>query len=177
MTTDDFLALVEQTSPGLLAKVDATAWVDAPGLPASYREPTSARLSAVLEVAGRVPTAGEAKAWSVTEWQLYLEAMPRPSPLAICEQLDATYALTRSKNAEVLVSWLVLACESGYDAVLPRIEALLGEIGRMKYLKPLYKALAGRPATRALASDLFARLGGGYHPIAQQMVRRLLATG
>ncbi|RYE86262.1 MAG: M1 family peptidase, partial [Myxococcales bacterium] len=32
-TTDDFLALVERTLPGLLARVDAGAWVDEPGLP------------------------------------------------------------------------------------------------------------------------------------------------
>ena len=177
-TTDDFLALVEKESPGLLAKVDARAWVDEPGLPASYRKPESARLAAVLEVAdrGRVPSASEAKSWSVTEWQLYLEAMPKPSPLAVCEELDTTYALTRSTNAEVLVSWLVLACESGYGAVLPRVEALLGDLGRMKYLKPLYKALAGRAETKALANDLFARFSGSYHPIAQQLIRRVLAT-
>ena len=174
-STDDFLALVERELPGLLAEVDATAWVDGPGLPASYRQPESARLTAVLEVAGRVPTAAEAKAWSSSEWQLYLEAMPRPSPLALCEQLDTQYALTASKNSEVLVSWLVLACESGYGAVLPRTTELLGHIGRMKYLKPLYKALDGRPETKALARQLFERFRGSYHPIAQQAIRRVLA--
>ena len=174
--TEDFLALVERELPGLLAKVDATAWVDGPGLPASYRKPESARLSAVLEAAGRIPTADEAKAWSAIEWQLYLEAMPRPSPPALCEELDTRYALTASKNSEVLVSWLVLACESGYGAVLPRVTELLGHIGRMKYLKPLYQALDGRPATKALARQLFERFGGSYHPIAQQALRRVLAS-
>lgn len=172
--TDDFLALVEQVLPGLLAKVDAEAWVDGPGVPATYRKPESARLAAVLEVAGRVPTPAEAKAWSVAEWVLYLEAMPRPSSLDVCKELDAGFALTASKNPEVLVSWLVLACESGYAPVLPRVEELLGHIGRMKYLKPLYQALAKRDETKALARELFAKLRGGYHPIAQQVVRRVL---
>lgn len=174
VTTDDFLALVEQVLPGLLAKVDAKAWVDGPGLPATYRKPESARLAAVLEVAGRIPTANEAKAWSVAEWVLYLEAMPKPSPLDVCKQLDAQYALTTSKNPEVLVSWLVLACESGYAPVLPRVEELLGHIGRMKYLKPIYQALAKRDETRALARELFAKFCESYHPIAQQVVRNVL---
>jgi leukotriene A-4 hydrolase/aminopeptidase len=173
-TTDDFLALVEQVLPGLLAKVDAKAWVDGPGLPATYRKPESARLAAVLEVAGRVPAASEAKAWSVAEWVLYLEAMPKPSPLDVCRALDAEYELTSSKNSEVLVSWLVLACESGYAPVLPRVEELLGHIGRMKYLKPIYQALVKRDETKALARELFAKFRESYHPIAQQIVRAVL---
>lgn len=174
--TDDFLALVEQVIPGLLDQVDAKGWVDGAGLPASYRQPESARLAAVLEVAGRVPTADEARTWSVSEWQLYLEAMPKPSPLDVCEQLDTKFALTRSRNPEVLVSWLTLACESGYAPVLPRVEELVGQIGRMKYLKPIYKALARRPETRQLARELFAKLSASYHPIAQQVVRGVLKS-
>jgi leukotriene A-4 hydrolase/aminopeptidase len=172
--TDDFLEVVERVIPGLLAKVDAKAWVDGPGLPASYWKPESARLAAVEKVAGRVPTAGEAKDWSATEWQLYLEAMPKPSPLEVCKELDAKYSLTTSKNPEVLVSWLVLACESGYGAVLPRVAELLGMFGRMKYLKPIFRALAGRPETKPLAHELFEKFGAQYHPIAQQMLRSVL---
>ena len=175
VTTDDFVALVEKVIPGLLARVDGPGWIDGPGLPATYWKPESARLAAVERVAGRVPTNEESRTWSATEWQLYLEAMPKPSPLAVCEELDATYALTASKNPEVLVSWLVLACESGYAAALPRVEELLGHFGRMKYLKPLYRALAGRTETKPLAQKIFARFRESYHPIAQQMVRGVLA--
>ena len=173
-TTDDFLAVVERVIPGLLAKVDANAWIDGPWLPATYWKPESARLAAVQKVAGRVPTADEAKAWSPAEWQLYLEAMPKPSTPEVCKELDAKYALTTSKNPEVLVSWLILACESGYAPVLPRVEELLGHVGRMKYLKPLYRALAARASTSQLARDLFARFREQYHPIAQQVVSAVL---
>jgi len=173
-TTEDFLALVEQEIPGLLAKVDANAWIDRPLLPASFWKPESARLAAVQKVAGRVPTKDESKAWSVTEWHLYLETMPKRSPIAVCQELDATYSLTTSKNPEVLVSWLILACSSGYAEVLPRVEEVLGQTGRMKYLKPLYRALDGRSETKQLARDLFARFRGRYHPIAQEVVRDLL---
>jgi leukotriene-A4 hydrolase len=170
-TTDDFLAVVERVIPGLLEKVDAKTWIDGAGLPATYWKPESARLTALQSVAGRVPTDDETKTWTATEWTLYLEAMPKPSPLDVCKELDEKYSLTTSKNSEVLVAWLILACESGYVAVLPRVEELLGHIGRMKYLKPLYRALHGRAETKTLARDLFAKLRGSYHPIAQQVVR------
>jgi aminopeptidase N len=173
-STEDFLVLVERTIPGLLAKVDGAAWVDGPGLPATYWKPESTRLAAVRKLVGRVATAHETRTWTPTEWQLYLEAMPKPSPVEVCRELDATHALTKSKNAEILVAWLVLACESGYAPPLPRVEELLGAIGRMKYLKPLYRALAKRDETRRLAHDLFARFRTRYHPIAQQTVRSVL---
>jgi leukotriene-A4 hydrolase len=172
-TTDDFVALVEKELPGLLAKVDAKTWIDAPLLPAVFWKPESARLAAIQKVTGRIPTKDEGSAWSATEWHLYLETMPRPSTIATCEELDATFALTASKNPEVLVSWLVVACASGYAAALPRVREVLATTGRMKYLKPLYRALDGRPETKQLARDLFARLAGTYHPIAQQVLRWL----
>lgn len=175
VTTDDFLAIVERELPGLLARVDAPAWIDGPGLPAGAHRPASARLAAVQRVTGRAPTKDEAEAWSATEWHLYLEAMPKPSPVEVCRALDAEYALSDAKNPEVRVSWLVLACASGYAPVLPRVERELAETGRMKYLRPLYGALAQRAETRALARELFARLEGGYHPIAQQVLRATLA--
>lgn len=173
-TTDDFVATAERVIPGVLAKVDAEAWIDGSGLPASYWKPESARLAAVQSVAGRVPTTDETKSWSATEWHLYLEATPKPSPIAMCEALDAAYALTTSRNPEVLVSWLILACESGYAAVLPRVEEVLGQTGRMKYLKPLYRALVTHAATKPLARSLFERLRGTYHPIAQQVLDGIL---
>ena len=88
--------------------------------------------------------------------------------------LDERFALTASGNYDVLVAWLTLALQSGYRAVLPRVEETLGAVGRMKYLRPLYTALLAEPATREVATRAFAQHRAGYHPIAQQMVQGLL---
>jgi len=83
--------------------------------------------------------------------------------------------LTDSTNYDVLVPWLTLALKSGYLAVLPRVERVVAEVGRMKYLRPLYTALAADPQTRAQGEALFARNRAGYHPIARQMVEGVQA--
>ncbi len=44
----------------------------------------------------------------------------------------------------------------------------------MKFLRPLYLALARDPQTRTVAERAFDRLSAGYHPIAQQMVQGVL---
>jgi aminopeptidase N len=175
-TTQDFTALVERLEPGLLAKVDAKAWIDAPLLPDQRWRPYSERLEAVRHVAGRVPTLDEAKGWGPTEWNLFLEATPRPLPLSTCRALDERFSLTASKNPEVLVAWLTLACESGDATALKRTEEVLTKFGRMKYLKPLYRALVGRPETKLLARKIFDDCRPRYHPIAQQVIAGVLKS-
>lgn len=172
--TDDFLALVERLQPGLLDKVDSKRWVDHDGLPASYWKPSSAKLTALEAAIGRAPTEAEGKAWSATEWQLYLEGTKHPCSIELCEELDTRWKLTSSKNMEILVSWLVLACDSEYAPVLPRVEEVLGRVGRTKFVKPLFAALAKRPSTQALARTLFERYRATYHPITQQAVAALV---
>ena len=113
-----------------------------------------------------------AAAWSATEWQLYLESVPRPAPAEQLRTLDARFALSGSTNYEVLVAWLVLALRSGYLEVVPRVEEVLGAVGRMKYLRPLYTALAAVDRPRAQAT--FAKQAPSYHPIARQMVDGIL---
>ena len=172
--TDDFLAHVDRHAAGVLKMVGAAEWIDAPGLPAAHWRPSSDRLLAVQKVAGRVPTPDQTRKWTVAEWQLFLDATPRPATVELCRQLDAAFALSASSNAEVLVSWLCLACESGDTEVLRKVEEVLGRYGRMKYLKPLYRALASREETKGEARAIFERYKARYHPIAQQVVSGVL---
>lgn len=174
VTTQAFVTLLERFEPGLPDRVNAKAWLDAPGLPAQHWEPASERLERVRQLAGRLPTAAEGHGFTPAEWQLFLEATPTPVPIDTCRALDQAFDLTASKNPEVLVAWLTLATESGDAAVLERVEEVLGRFGRLKYLKPLYRALLARPETKPLARTVFDRERPRYHPIAVQVVQGLL---
>jgi len=174
ITTDDFCAHIERELPGVLGKVDAPRWIDGEGVPEGAPKPRSRRLDAIEQLAGALPAEPLAQSWSAIEWQLYLESVPRPAPEGHCLALDERFGLTRSTNYEVLVAWLVLALQSGHHAVLPRAEEVLGAVGRMKFLRPLYVALARDPRTRPVAERAFERSRAGYHPIARELVERLL---
>ncbi len=173
VTTEQFEAHIEAALPGALAKADARAWIDGVGMPAGAVVPASAKLDAIERLRGALPAPDVAAAWTATEWNLYLESVPRPAAEATCRALDAQ--LTASKNYDVLVAWLTLALQSGYHAVLSRVEQVVAEVGRMKYLRPLYTNLANDPRTRDLATRLFSKNRASYHPIAQQMVEGVLA--
>lgn len=174
ITTQDFEAHIEAALPGALAAVDAPAWLDGEGIPSSARQPVSTRLDAIAALGGAVPSPAQSVAWSPTEWALYLESVPRPAPEATCRALDEQHQLTASTNHDVLVPWLTLALRSGYLAVMPRVEQVLAEVGRMKYLRPLYTALAENPRTRRDAAAIFERVGASYHPISRQLVESVL---
>ncbi len=172
ITTDDFLAHFEGALPGVLKKVGADKWIDGEGVPADAPRPRSTKLAAIEALRGKPPA--DPSAWTPTEWQLYLESVPKPASPELCKELEQRFHLTASTNYEVLVSWLLLAVRSGHHDVLPRVEQVLGEVGRMKYLRPLYQALAADPRTKDIAHRVFATNRASYHPIAQQVVEGVL---
>lgn len=174
LTTSDFVAHLDRQFPGLLEKIDANTWLDGEGVPASAPRARSERLAAIEALGGALPTKDVASTWSATEWQVYLESVPRPASEAMCRALDQQHALTASMNYEVLVAWLTLALHSGYHDVVPRVEEVLGTVGRMKFLRPLYAALAKDPRTKPIAKRAYEWYGPGYHPIARQVVENVL---
>ena len=56
------------------------------------------------------------------------------------------------------------------ETVLPKIVSFLEEQGRMKFLRPLYRAMFKSSCGKQLALDTFSRLRDGYHPIASKML-------
>jgi aminopeptidase N len=174
ITSDDFVALADRELPGALAKVQAHAWLDGPGLPPSAPQARSARLDAIARLGAVVPDDETVRSWTSVEWQLFLEALPRPAPLALVEALDARHQLTARDNYEILVTWLEVALAAHHAPAIARTEEVLSRVGRMKYLRPLYRALASRESTRARAESTFAHCRAGYHPIAQRVMESVL---
>ena len=101
--------------------------------------------------------------------------MPEDTPREVFRELDERFHLTRSRNSEVLVAWLVASIKAGWAPAVARAETFLGEVGRMKYLKPLYTVLAASREYRPLARDLFKRYAERYHPIARTGVETILS--
>jgi aminopeptidase N len=174
LTTEEFVAFTEKELPGALAKVDGDAYLHQPGIPAGAPVPRSERLERIQKMQGRVPSPEEVKDWTPAEWQLYIEWLPPATPRHVLQQLDERYQLTHSRNPEVLLSWLVAALRAGLAPALSRTESFLGEVGRMKYLKPLYGALVSSSEGKVLARSLFRQYAERYHPIARQAVESIL---
>ncbi len=175
LTTEEWVAFTERELPGVLARANAEAYLHQPGIPASAPSPRSRRLEELEGLKGKVPSAEAVKDWTPTEWQLFLEWLPAETSRGTLQALDERFQLTQSTNSEVLVAWLVAALRAHYAPALVRAESFLGEVGRMKYLKPLYSALQSSKDYRPRARELFARYSERYHPIARQGVESILS--
>ncbi|WP_257306571.1 M1 family metallopeptidase [Geothrix campi] len=179
ITTEQFCAFVDQKLPGALAAVNAKAYLDEPGIPATAPQFRSAQLdnlTALAEswAAGGRPAPQQIVAWTPAELQVYLQKLPRQLSVADCAWLDEHFQLMGRGNHEILVEWLTLAAAADYEPAFPRIREVLIRVGRMKYLRPLYGALGQHPRTRALAREIFAAASPGYHGLSRRVVASVL---
>ena len=180
ITTAQFEEFLDAELPGLAAQVDSEQWIHQAGLPANAPTFTSDQLEMLENLAkgwsdGARPDVEKARGWSPEDWQIFLQALPRALPEADCAWLDENFDLTGQGNSEILCNWLLIAAGSGYEPVYDRVRSFLGEVGRMKYLKPLYTTLHEGEKTREMAKEAFAANAGGYHPIARGGIERILA--
>jgi leukotriene A-4 hydrolase/aminopeptidase len=180
ITTADFLGFLDETLPGVSASVGAERWFHGTGMPENAPVFRSPRLEALVASAkgwesGRRPTPQEIAAWKPTEMLLWLQTLPRPLPGGELVWLDRSLSLTSRGNYELLVEWLVIAATSDYEPLFLRIREVLLRVGRMKYLRPLYRALGSHPRTRALAREIFASAAPTYHTLSRRVVEGILA--
>lgn len=185
ITTQEFLNYLSdrlfRVNPGLETKLPVMAWLTEPGLPKGHPVPESALLESVNREAqqfadGAKPArAVPFKEWSSLQQLRFLRALPRDLGTAKMQALDEAYRLTASGNAEVLSQWLLMAARNGYSPAYPRMERFLIEVGRRKFLKPLYEELVKSPEGRVRARAIYAKARPGYHPMAAATVDGVLA--
>jgi aminopeptidase N len=177
--TEEFLEFLEQKLPGLADSVHARQWIYEPGVPSNEPKAESKRLSELSTLAegwkdGARPDVDKARNWPVAEWLVYLGKLPKDIGVDGCRWLDENFELTASGNSEILCKWLVMAIENGYEPVYEKSRSFLGSIGRMKYLKPMYKALHENPKSEKLALEIYREHEGMYHPIARGGLEAIL---
>lgn len=71
---------------------------------------------------------------------------------------------------EVSTRYFAIGLLAGDKTVLEPTTTILGKIGRIKYVRPLYRSLA--KADRQLALDTFGRYRDFYHSICRTMVEK-----
>jgi leukotriene A-4 hydrolase/aminopeptidase len=176
ITTNDFIDYLKKNlldkHPQLAANVPVDEWIFKPGLPANAPRPSSDAFQRVERQAdawlkGEVPASKiNTRGWSTQEWLHFLRHLPGPLDRAKMEELDRTFRLTRSGNAEIVHQWLLMAIRSQYEAAYPRLEEYLISIGRRKLIKPLYEELVKTPEGIERAKAIYQKARPGYHPIA-----------
>jgi leukotriene-A4 hydrolase len=183
VTTDEFRAwfareLAPET-PLHGSAPDLDLWLNQPGLPPDTPVPTSDKLAEVDRAvaawrAGRSPAELGTSSWVTQQWLHFIESLPADVDGAALAQLDRSFGFTASKNTEILCAWLELAIRRGYSAADERLEQFLLSVGRRKFLKPLYSALAKTEAGLARARQIYAKARPRYHAVSTKTIDGVL---
>ncbi|RKP18724.1 hypothetical protein ROZALSC1DRAFT_22952 [Rozella allomycis CSF55] len=88
----------------------------------------------------------------------------------IIHELDVSYQFSSIKNSEIKFRWQLLCLKNNYKNMIPHVVAFLSVQGRMKFVRPLYRALKNCVGGRDVAFSTFETLKSFYHPIASQMI-------
>jgi leukotriene-A4 hydrolase len=119
------------------------------------------------------PDKSDIKSWVANQSVVFLERVQKfgsKFSSADVELMGEKYEYASSKNIELVSRYLCLGlmakCKSCYEPAAD----LLGKIGRMKFVRPLFRLL--KEADRELAVKTFEKNKDFYHPICRQMVEK-----
>jgi leukotriene-A4 hydrolase len=169
ITTRDFLQDLAWQLPDAYHEIDADLWTEKAGLPDDAPRPVTESLTVVdsqVALLASGTSAGELSTdgWSTQQWLRFLRALPQSLDAEGMADLDQAFGFTRSGNSEILCQWLQLSILRGYGPADGRLEEFLHDVGRRKFLKPLYTALQETNPQRA--REIYDRNRARYHSVS-----------
>jgi len=183
MTTEGFIDYVEEHlvkgNDSLREALNMKAWIYGPGLPEGFEPPHSVLFDRVEEAIrqwqegtplSELPVQG----WSSHEWQHFLRNLPDSLTLSDMEDLDNAFHFTESGNSEILALWLGLSVRHWYEPAFAALDSFLVNVGRRKFLVPLYKELVKTDSGRAIALDIYERARPNYHSVSYNSIDEIL---
>lgn len=162
----------------LADKILVNEWAYQPGIPKNLAPSVSEnfnKIDSALASLHKAPIAGLHQQIKSTNKLLYfLSHLPADLTQNEMTQLDKEFLFTRSGNAEVQAAWYVLAIHHRYLSANPYIEKFLTEVGRRKFLVPLYKEMVKTPEGMQWARHIYAKARANYHAVAYTTIDELL---
>jgi len=174
--------------------IDWDLWLRGKGMPPSMRKVESAMISAAKALLAKWTTEekekeiecaeGDVAGWSVDQLTMFLddllvwfeEAKVAKEVLRAREaQLKRVYGFAQSTNVEVLFRMNLIALSVDDEEQYESVRGMLATIGRMKFVRPLYRALIENEERRKMAEECYEKAKMFYHPICAKMVGQDLA--
>ena len=159
--------------------INVNEWVYGPGIPKNCPQPGRVRFTKVEEQIksfenGATAKSLQTKGWSTYEWMHFLRKLSTPIALDKMKDLETVFKFTKTENNEIADIWYLQALKSNYTEAYPSIKHFLINIGREKFLEPLYKELMRTPEGEVMAKSIYKEAKQNYHPLAQKDVEHIL---
>ena len=183
----DFFMEHFQSSPKkeTLKGIDWKTWFHKTGMPPVLPEldkslaTDSQRLASVWTAVDRdgrsPPSVNDMESWSSLQITCFLDDLQiktggLPLKIYTLRAMNELYHIASTRNSEVLYRYCELAIAAEDVSILPVVTRFITTQGRMKFTRPLYRALYKSRMGRALAVSTFLANKDFYHPICVKMV-------
>lgn len=179
---------IDQALKGPIAQLDWEKLFRAPGMPDFIPPCDAAPLEEARKLADRWVKAGgdrmalqafnskDVEGWSTTKLIAFLDNLLSDTedgggslPAASCERMAECYSFLKA-NCELRFRFLRLALGAKWAGAVDAAVDLATSQGRMKFTRPMYRALKSYDTD--LARKTFAKHRTGYHPICSKMVAK-----
>lgn len=183
MTTEKFLSYLDKElihgDTALQNKIKINDWVYGKGLPSNCPVIHSIELDKAGKAAAdflkeTAPTKLDTTGWTTHHWLYFLRNLGDSLSVEKMKNLDDAFHFTQSGNSEIQCDWYLLAIKNKYEIAYPFLEKFLITVGRRKFLKPLYTALAQTPSGKEIGKRIYSKARGGYHAVSIQTIDGIL---
>lgn len=119
------------------------------------------------------PKASDISSWMANQSVVFLERLqsfPDSLPVKDIELMGNIYGYDKSENVEVLSRYFGIGLKARVKSVYEPTSQLLGLVGRMKFVRPLFRLL--NECDRDLAVKTFEDNKNFYHPICRAMIEK-----
>jgi len=179
ITTEQFIEDYKRDFVGSdIAKENAVnieQWVYSAGLPANAPKISSVRFENVAKQveawkSGTKASALNTKQYTTNEWLRFLGLLPEKLTHEQMQELDAAFHFSKTGNSEILFAWLEKAVNNQYKESYPVLKKFLIEIGRRKFVKPLFTALVKTTEGKKFALEIYKESRPNYHYVTQTTI-------
>lgn len=183
MTTEKFIAYLQKDLIGndksLRETINYNEWIYGVGIPSNCPQPASeefAKVSAQLNafLNGTPAPQLDTKDWTTHHWLYFLRNLPDSVSKEKLIELDYAFYFTRSGNSEIASEWFMHCIKAHYETAYGPLKGFLMNVGRRKFLKPLYTELAKNPDDKAWAKEVYAKARAGYHSVSYNTIDEIL---
>ena len=182
INTEQFLSYLRDNlikdDKALEEKLTIDAWVYGPGIPPNAPRADMERFSKVDTererfLNGTPPSQLTTSTWTTHEWLHFMRKMPKPLSQQQMKALDDAFHFTQSGNSEIADLWFIMAVAADYSPAYPAMEQFLSQVGRRKFLTPLYEEMV-KTGKQQMASTIYNKYRMNYHPLAQMTLDKLV---
>ncbi|KAI9598489.1 peptidase family M1-domain-containing protein [Syncephalis fuscata] len=153
-----------------LETVNWHAWLKEPGMPPVTNQFDPTLANACIRLCARWEAARNSDKTDFSADDIKTLILIKKEPLSKdkLDLMEFVYKFNQVQNCEIRFSWQMLCLKAAYQPIYSFVVAFVKEQGRMKYVRPLYRALYKVNPT--LARDTFTSFRDTYHPIAARMI-------